>query len=128
MGFGKVPSVLQEDILLSLQKVLLFYLSFSHLIDRGIDDLLVFVEGDDGVGQVLVDSVDEGRRHIDGDIRNIMRIAMMLPEVLGKRSDGLSSFAFCDKDGTLFRQIHKEGDIVMSFCFCCFINPYRGDE
>jgi len=94
-----------------------------------MDDLhdVVFVEGDGGVGQVLLDSLDEGRRHIDGDIRTIMRIAVVLPEVLGKRRDGLRSFAFCDKEGALFYQIDKEGDIVMSFCLCCFINPYRGE-
>ena len=40
---------------------------------------MVLVKGDRSVGQVFLYPGDEGRGHIDGDIRNGMRIAPVCP-------------------------------------------------
>ena len=88
-------AVAQPDITCAAQQALGFLLGAAHLLDRVIDDLdgMELVEGDGGIRQVLGDTLDEGRAHIDADLADRLRGTAMRDEITGEGGYGVGILA-----------------------------------
>ena len=60
-------------------------------------DDMEFVEGDTYLGQMVGDTADEGRRHVDADRGDLLGPRFMGGQVFGKAGDGLGVGPFRDE-------------------------------
>jgi hypothetical protein len=70
----------------ALERLIRFLLDPAHLVDRrtGVSNDVKLVKRDPGVGQMLADPRDEGRRHADAGAGDVLRRAAMFLQVGGQ--------------------------------------------
>ncbi len=83
-------AILQQHPALALEARVELLLDAAHLVDglRGMGDDVELVEGDLGIGQMLADSADEGRGHVDTDRLDLGGLAVMSAQVRLECLDG----------------------------------------
>ena len=72
------------------------------------------VEGDGGIRQVLGDTLDEGRAHIDADLADRLRGTAMRDEITGEGGYGVGILALgCEHDAGAV-DVDKQSDVVVA--------------
>ncbi len=85
------------------------------------------VERDFGIRQMLCDTLDKSRAHVDAHIGDLRRIATVLDQIIGKRGDGCGIAAFGDVNDAGLVDIDEQRDIIVAAPGCGFINRDAGD-
>ena len=112
----QVAPVLEQSPAQAFQVGIGLLLGTAHLVHggRGMRDDVEFIECNAGIGQVIGDTLDESRRHVDADTSDLAGIAAMASQVLGKRFDGLGITSLGDEDDLARYRIGDQGQIVMT--------------
>jgi hypothetical protein len=90
-------------------------LASAHLVDGVVDELdgVELVEGDLGLGEVVIDPLDEGRTHVDADLLDAGGITVVGFEVVGELGNGVGILAIGDEEDTASIDIDEERDVVV---------------
>ena len=62
-----------------------------------MSDHMELIESDPGIGQMAGDAFDEGRRHVDADRGDVLRIGIVGAQMFGKADDGVGVSPFGDE-------------------------------
>src|ERR1017187_6165728 len=84
---------------------------------RGMCDDMEFIERNPGVWQVVGDAFDKGRRHVDADRSDVVRVTAMCGQVFGKRFDSLGVFPVSDEDDLALIGIGDQSQIFLAALF-----------
>jgi hypothetical protein len=81
---------------------------------RGVGDDMEFVKGDARFGQVVGDTADEGRRHVDAHRGDLLRPCFVGGQVLGKAGDGRGVACCGHKHHLAFGGVGRDGQIIVA--------------
>jgi hypothetical protein len=125
---GKFTSVLEQGPAQALESGVGFLFAAAHLIEglAGVSDDVEFVEGDFGIGQMVADAFDEGRRHLDGSGRDVVEVGLVGAQLLGEAGDGQSIAPFRDEHDLASVGVGSEGEIGVAAPIQGLVNGHAG--
>lgn len=96
---GELAAVLEQRPTQPFERGIGPLLPAPHLVYSlaGVSDDMELVEGDPGVGQLVGDAFDEGRRHVDADRSDVFRVGVVGAQMLRKSRDGVGISPFGDE-------------------------------
>jgi hypothetical protein len=86
------------------------------LVERGgsMSDEMELVEADAGIGQVVGDPFDEGRRHVDADRADLRRRPVVFGQIIGEAADGGGVAALGNEHDLAFDGVGGKGQVMMA--------------
>ena len=115
--FGRQPlAVLEQCPTQSFEAGIASLFKPPGLIEgsRGVGDDMEFVEGDARPGQVVGDTPDKGRRHIDAHCGDLLGLRFVSGQVLSKAGDGRGVAPFGHEHHLAFVCIGGNGQIIVA--------------
>jgi leucyl-tRNA synthetase len=114
-ALGQVRTVLQQRPAQTLEGAIAALLDPPRAVDRGVGvpDDMELVEGDAGIGQVVVTALDERRRHVDADGVDVPGVRAAALDLLDQRADRLDAAAFGHRQHPSSLGVGHERDVVV---------------
>src|SRR5258706_9245043 len=108
--------VLEPEIATSLELGAGLAFGTTDLVDGVVDELdrMELVEGDLGLGEVVVDALDEDGAHVDADFFDARWIAVVGFKVVSELGNGIGILAVGDIKHAALIDIDEEGDVVVA--------------
>lgn len=128
-GAGEAGVIAQQRPTQSLEAGRRLLLDTPGLVQGlgGVGDHMELVEGDAGLGQILGATFDEGRRHIDADRVDRLRVGPVGEQIVGQALDRPGITALGDEQhGTTFG-IGGERHVVMAAGSRSLVDSQAGD-
>ena len=121
---GQILSVLEQGPAQSPQGRISFLFGPSHLVYgcRRMRDDVKRIERDASMRQVFVDSLDEGRRHVNAGRGNLVSLPSMSCHMLGQRLESRCIPTFRHKEHLALVGIGDQGQIGMATLTGSFVN------
>ena len=129
LSFRQVLRVTEPDETRFFQTSVLYLLHATNLVESFVHEFAdkQLIKGELGLGEVLLDAGDEGRRHVDGKVDDLIRAASVPFEEAFEGLKDVLAFAFRHEDGAFTLEIDKGRDVVVAPFSGRFIDADGGD-